>query len=108
MDVTPLVTQGVPIIQSYKNGTFRISGESYTTPVMLTPQGVSVWDESFDNLPSCDVLLYGTGETHVWPEAALRARVPMEVMTTAAACRTYNALITEGRLVIALLLPVAG
>lgn len=105
MDVTPLITQGVPVIQGYRNGTFRISGESYTTPVMLTPQGVSVWDQSFDTLPPYDVLLYGTGATQVWPDAALRARVPMEVMTTAAAARTYNALITEGRAVVALLMP---
>lgn len=108
MDVTPLINEGVPIIQSYRNGVFKISGALYDHPVMVSPSGVVAWDQGFDALPAHDVLLYGTGNTQIWPPSALRARVPMEVMTTAAAARTYNALITDGRNVVALLVPTTA
>lgn len=55
-----------------------------------------------------EIALIGTGERHefVHPRlyAALSAaRIGVEVMTTAAACRTYNILLAEGRKVAAAL-----
>jgi len=56
-----------------------------------------------------EIVLLGTGDTLRFPPASLsrcltEARVGLEVMTTSAACRTYNILTAEGRRVAAALL----
>lgn len=53
-----------------------------------------------------EVVLLGTGERQRFPtpevlQPLARAGIGVEVMTTAAACRTYNILMSEGRRVIA-------
>lgn len=58
---------------------------------------------------SCDVLLLGTGQRQHFPPPALLRPIyetgrGIEIMDTPAACRTYNLLITEGRLVCAALI----
>lgn len=57
----------------------------------------------------CEVALLGTGRRQEFPPAAIlaasaRAGVGLEVMDTAAACRTYNVLLQEGRRVAAALM----
>jgi uncharacterized protein len=57
------------------------------------------------------VLLLGMGATIVWPDRALRDRLQAEglaadPMSSPAAARTYNVLLSEGRRVAAALLPV--
>jgi len=49
-----------------------------------------------------EIVLLGTGPTQKFPHPSLsrslyEARVGLEVMTTDAACRTYNILVAEGR-----------
>lgn len=56
-----------------------------------------------------EVVLLGTGEKHLFLHPSfyqnLAAQgIPLECMTTAAACRTYNILMSEGRNVAAVLL----
>ena len=56
-----------------------------------------------------EVVLLGTGERQVFPSreamaALLARRIGIEVMTNAAACRTYNLLAGEGRRVVAAIL----
>ena len=56
-----------------------------------------------------EIVLVGTGQRQVFPGRAflagfLNRGVGVEVMDTAAACRTYNVLIAEGRHVVAALL----
>lgn len=56
-----------------------------------------------------EVLLLGTGRTFTFPEPRLlaplhAAKIGVEVMDTAAACRTYNILLGEGRNVVAALI----
>lgn len=58
-----------------------------------------------------EIILLGTGERMQFPHprtlaAAAAQRVGMEVMDTAAACRTYNILAAEGRNVAAALLMI--
>jgi uncharacterized protein len=58
---------------------------------------------------SCDVLLLGTGHRQCFPPHALlrpliEAGRGIEVMDTRAACRTYNILVAEGRIVAAALI----
>ena len=59
------------------------------------------------------IVLLGTGSRQeiVMPERLaplLRRGIGVEVMTTEAACRTFNVLAAEGREVVAALLPVRG
>jgi uncharacterized protein len=56
-----------------------------------------------------EIVLIGTGKSLRFPKpesmrALMNARIGYEVMDTAAACRTYNVLLAEGRQVAALLL----
>jgi uncharacterized protein len=49
-----------------------------------------------------EIVLLGTGPTQKFPHPALprclyEARIGLEIMTTDAACRTYNILVAEGR-----------
>ena len=57
-----------------------------------------------------EVILLGTGAAQRFPHPRLTrdlaaARVGLDVMSTSAACRTYNILMAEGRRVLAALLP---
>jgi uncharacterized protein len=56
-----------------------------------------------------EIVLLGTGRAFTFPEPRLlaplhNAKVGVEVMDTAAACRTYNILLGEGRNVVAALI----
>lgn len=125
MDVTPLIPKGLNIIQSYKNGSFKISGQSYENAVTVTPESCENWDidEGFDSLEmknfqpiieqshEIDVFLLGTGKNIQFLPKPLkselkRSGVYLDIMDTGAACRTYNVLMAEGRRVMALLIPV--
>ena len=56
-----------------------------------------------------DIVLLGTGKHQHFPLELMRALgaadLAVEVMNTGAACRTYNILLAEDRVVIAALLP---
>lgn len=122
MEITPLVPQGVQIIQSYAAGKFRISGTVYDSPVLVFPDRVELWNtgippgpDSFSGLmaqsENLDVILVGCGTVMTAMDFALRQDLKqkglnVEFMDTGAACRTYNVLLTEGRRVAAALLPV--
>ena len=58
-----------------------------------------------------EVVLLGTGPLQQFPPAELmmefyRRHVGAEVMSTDAACRTFNVLVSEQRLVVAALMPI--
>ncbi len=60
-----------------------------------------------------EVALLGTGASQQFPRDDLVARfasrgIGLEIMDTAAACRTYNILMAEGRTVAAMLLPISN
>lgn len=57
----------------------------------------------------CDILLLGTGQRQRFPAPSvlkplIDARIGVEIMDTAAACRTYHILTSEGRAVMAALI----
>lgn len=124
MDVTPLVKKGQQIIQSYAGGSFKISGVVYQGAVIVRPEGTVSWavspyqaggltPEDLKALAvlegQVDVLLIGTGAEQAFLTSAQKqflGRLKPETMDTGAACRTYNVLMAEGRLVAAALLPV--
>lgn len=99
----------------------RIGAIEYRENLVLTPEAVATgWaPEGFEGLNELDftrllegapqVVLFGTGRTIRFPRPGLTrafidARVGIEVMDTAAACRTFNILAAEGRRVTAALL----
>lgn len=120
MDVTPLIRPGQKIIQSYRQGKFKISGETFDGPVIVGPDFVQEWSAStsvtdpaqFAFLAGqCDVLLLGTGASASVLPPMLRQKfrdegLSVDVMDTGAACRTFNVLMAEGRRVAAALIPL--
>jgi uncharacterized protein len=111
-------------IDAYGNGGFRFADMSHKGSLIIVPSGIYAWDaEGLDDVTpgACavfvremtppGVVLLGTGLRHLFPPEPVRrlfadARLGLEVMTTGAACRTYNVLLAEGRDVGAALLAV--
>jgi uncharacterized protein len=121
MDITPLVAAGRQIIQSYSGGKFRISGTVHDGAVIVfadrtlpwtlsAPLALSDFAALIEARGDLDVVLFGAGGAVDAGTLALRrelkaAGLPVDVMDTGAACRTYNVLLAEGRRVAAALLP---
>lgn len=102
-------------------GWIRINADEYRDNFVLTPNAVhpGAAPGGFDSLAAGDfaallayqpeLVLLGTGARQRFPHprvtaALASAQVGLEVMDTAAACRTFNILAAEGRQVVALLL----
>lgn len=125
MDVTPLIPEGRQIIQSYGPAGFKINGRVHNGGVIVYPEKTLEWlsssfsalDESaFDILVpesnNIDVVLLGTGARQEFfspklKQALKEKGLSVEAMDSGAACRTYNVLMSEGRRVVAALLPVS-
>lgn len=122
MDITPLVSEGKQIIDSYGPGMFRVSGMVHRGSVLVFPDRTIPWRVScLDGLTAedfaevatsgtaVDVLLIGCGERMQLVPAAVKGAlrrdgIGVEPMDTGAACRTYNVLAAEGRRVAAALI----
>lgn len=123
MDITPLVKEGQNVIQSYGEDYVRINGKRYEGSLFVTPEYVISWAYSgaavdikgrdFENLhcylDDIDVLLLGCGKTLARIDRTIQEglhtfNVSLDAMDTAAACRTYNVLMAEGRRVAVALL----
>ena len=102
-------------------GWLRVGSVDYRESLLLTPERVIVpWAAAgFAGLSEADfaplvdidpeVVVFGSGARLAFPQPRLlrrltEARIGVEVMDTAAACRTYNILAAEGRRVAAALL----
>ncbi|MDC0738531.1 Mth938-like domain-containing protein [Cognatishimia sp. SS12] len=106
-------------IESYGADFFRIAGEKVSAPAIVHAEGAYHW-AGLDDAEAIlalkdrvDFILLGTGDQLMHAPAALRATleaagIGVEVMKTDSACRTYNVLVSEGRRVAAVLLPMAG
>ena len=124
MDVTPLVSKGRQLIESYGDGAFKISGVVYTAPVIVFPESCfspenfeadessfRLLREVFQTGYSPLVLLYGTGKNislipEIEKEFVRQQNCVLDIMNTGAACRTFNVLCAEDRRVAAVLFPV--
>jgi len=108
-------------IRAYEPGWIQVNQQTYEHSVLLTPgqlsTGISaqtfaeLGDEDLQAAADLDpeILLLGTGERQAFPERALMrtligSGIGFEAMDTAAACRTFNVLVSEGRHACALLL----
>jgi uncharacterized protein len=104
-------------IEGYGPGFFRIGGEVFKSPVLVTLEGPRVWDGWEDSATllalagEIDVIFFGMGAEIAHLPEGLRDKVEAagmgaEVMNSPAACRTWNLLAAEGRRVALAALPV--
>ncbi|MEQ8965308.1 MAG: Mth938-like domain-containing protein [Azospirillaceae bacterium] len=124
MEVAAIRPGERPIIDSYGDGGFRVSGERIEGSVLVLPDRTESWPvTTMDGLgpeilspvtatdPPIEILLLGCGERMTLVPAALKAHlreigIAVEPMDTGAACRTYNVLLSEHRRVAAALIAV--
>ena len=103
------------LIHGYGGNSFRISGERYSGAVIVYPRQTTIWTPPAkpETLKIDDLLphfgdgfpplfILGVGGAPMDPmndlSVALRNHgIALEVMSTAAACRTWNVLMSEGR-----------
>ena len=112
-------------VTAYGNGFIEINAERHTGALMLAPEGaIRPWSvrtiEDFGPAAvtellaeSPEIILLGTGCEQHFPELSVlaelyRSQTGFEVMSTPAACRTYNILMAEGRQVLAALMPLTA
>ena len=122
MRFAPDDTAAGHFIQGYDESGIVIGGQRHEASVLVCAEFVeSPWGTG--DLAELDpaqrerlrglapqVLLFGTGRRSRLPRPELllpfsRFGIGVEIMTTIAACRTYNLLLAEGRRVVAVLLP---
>ena len=103
------------LVHGYGDGGFRVSGTRHSGSLFLLPRSATRWTPptNIDGLtaqdllpllgdPVAPLLVLGAGAPpqHPFTElgAALRAHgVAFELLSTPAACRTWNVLMSEGR-----------
>ncbi len=121
MKLHPDRAAGLNTVTAYGPGWIEVNAERHAGNILLMPEGaVQPWAVGgFDALTADDfgamldrtpeLVLFGTGARQRFPHPRLTAsltaaRIGVEAMDTAAACRTYNILMSEGRRVLAAIL----
>jgi uncharacterized protein len=121
MKFQPDTLAGVNVISRHEPGRVWVQSTPWESPVVVPWRGaVAAWAPAgFDGLGADDfsalldwqpeVVIFGSGARLRFPPAAwlrglIERRIGVETMDTAAACRTYNVLASEGRSVLAALL----
>ena len=124
MDVTPQISPGHQIVDGYGDHGFTISGRRWDGSVLVFPTRTIAWGvkevsalvmedlaEIVATDPRPNILVLGMGPEMALVGRELRAAlrdvgIIVEPMSTGAACRTYNVLLSEDRLVAAALIAV--
>lgn len=110
-------------LQGYQNGKLQINGQHFSPPLWLTANTLeSAWSiplandvaiawsaltvTAFADIRDCDIMLLGTGLRCQLPPVSLyqnlaASGIILEVMDSAAACRTFAVLTSEDRRVAA-------
>lgn len=114
-------SEGNNLITAYTNSSISINQQPYQQSLMVMPQSLMTdWPVALlEQLSPADfekaialkpeLVLLGTGKSHQFLHPKIYARLTqqnlaLECMSTAAACRTYNILMSEGRNVLAMLM----
>lgn len=114
---------GRHFIRAYAAGSVTVNEAVYRRSFVLTPETIRAdWapqtfdelaDSHFDEIAALrpEVVILGTGARLRFPPPAClaplsRAGIGVEVMDTAAACRTFNILAADGRKVVVALLMI--
>ena len=117
MRLTEITFSEAQPIDGYGPGFFRVGGQVMRGAVLVSPWSSQGWGGLQDTAAllaladRIDVLFVGTGAEIAHVPADFRstlekAGIGVEVMNSPAACRTYNVLLSEGRLIAVALLPV--
>lgn len=108
-------------IKAYTPGEIKVDDQTFTENILLSPhQAVRTWvPVNLQNLDEATlealaesnpkVIILGCGQSMTLPPQSVytffyQRNIGLEVMTTYAACRTYNVLAAEGRDVLAALI----
>ncbi|MCZ7865569.1 Mth938-like domain-containing protein [Agrobacterium salinitolerans] len=126
IEIRPAHFPGRAPIDAYGNGGFRFADMSHRGSLLLLPSGIYGWEPidakeltvgHFEKLlaeaQDIEVLLIGTGDgMRVLPKelraAFKEAGISVDPMSTGAAVRTYNIMLSESRAVAAALIAVEG
>lgn len=117
LDTSP----GQNIINNYSPGQITINQITYKKSIIISPkQLITDWQpQQFTELTSDsfnpvialnpELIILGTGEKHLFPhpeliEKLIEKKIGFEAMSTGAAARTFNVLLSEGRNVVAAML----
>jgi uncharacterized protein len=119
MELTLTSAPGRQLIERYGAAGFRVSSVVFHGPVLVFPDRTMPWEAAAPTLEGLapiiaaggiELILLGLGRRGAPVAPSLRAAlkthgIGVEAMDTGAACRTYNVLLAEDRLVAAALLP---
>ncbi|UXS31673.1 hypothetical protein FY152_06045 [Agrobacterium tumefaciens] len=126
IEIRPAHFPGRAPIDAYGNGGFRFADMSHRGSLLLLPSGIYGWEpvdakeltvKHFEKVlaeaQDIEVLLIGTGDgMRVLPKelraAFKEAGISVDPMSTGAAVRTYNIMLSESRAVAAALIAVEG
>lgn len=121
MKLQPTQSEGLNTFTAYGDGYVSVNAIRHTDNLIVLPDRlIPAWTPAtfatlaiadFESLATLDaeIILLGTGQQLRFPRPELlrplmAARKGLEAMDLAAACRTYNVLVNEGRKVAAALL----
>ncbi|MCW4114873.1 Mth938-like domain-containing protein [Aurantimonas sp. MSK8Z-1] len=111
-------------IDAYGNGGFRFAQMSHRGSILCLPSGIYGWDGTeqapfsgerllkvFEEAEGVRFLLFGTGRDirrvpHALADRFRQAGISVDPMSTGAAVRTFNVMLSEGRPVAAALVAV--
>jgi len=119
------ITEHLYRIDSYERGSIIINGTPYSSSVIISPKKIltnwgirNISDLAAQHIEEIisfepEIIILGTGRSLLYPAMELVApilenNIGFESMDTGAACRCYNLLMNEGRMVVACLLPFNG
>lgn len=122
MQLTLHKPENAILVQSYRDRRLKIANEWHDQALFLRPGNLEMWNGGQDiknwgkedveklSVQACEMLIIGCGEKHILPSPRVTAflnqqGIGLETMSTEAACRTWNILVTDGRDVAAVLIP---
>lgn len=126
IEIRPAHFPGRAPIDAYGNGGFRFADMSHRGSILCLPSGIHGWNvtdpakitledlsKAIEQAGEIEFLLVGTGDgMRLLPKelrAALKeAGISVDAMSTGAAVRTYNIMLSESRAVAAALVAVEG
>ncbi len=113
MKFTQENSPGDNVFSNYGNGVLTVNDIDHNNSLLIFPDLLDVWPVNnaaelqigdfeifIERRP--DIIILGTGATQQFPSTDLRrelakSQIQLDVMDTAAACRTYNLLVSEDR-----------
>ncbi len=124
MDITPIIDPKLNLITGYGKYGFTINNNIYSSAIICLPQQIfplniaNIEEINQYNIEpiligksNIDLLIIGYGNSYITPSVHLKNillshNINYELMNLGAACRTYNVLISEGRKIACLLIPI--